>query len=137
MESPPAKPAKNGCTTVFLGTIAYLILALDATHEDPFISFPFQIVTGLGLSLILMFLARLLGLLLRVEPFSEIWYWSRLLPATVIAAGITGVCYHKQLPAWASISAWFLVIFGTTHFWIKKPGQEREGESAPTGNESL
>lgn len=134
MESPPAK---HGCTTVFLGTIAYLIFALEATKDDPFIAFPFQIVTGLGLSLILMFLARLLGLLLRVEPFSEIWYWSRLIPATVIAAGITGVCYHKQLPLWLCLASWFLVIFGTTHFWTRKPGQVRVGKTPPPGNESL
>lgn len=129
MESPPTEPAKHGCTTVFLGTIAYLILALDATHDDPFIAFPVQIGMGFVATLFMMFLARLLGLLLRVEPFSDIWYWSRLIPATVIAAGITGVLYHRQLPPSLCLISWFAVIFGTTHFWTKKPGQKREGNS--------
>lgn len=137
MESLPAEPAKHGCAALFLGTIVYLGVTLDGTVEDPVRSLIFQSILGFTVSLVLMYVSRLLGLLLLVEPFSDIWYWSRLVPSTVIAIGFTGICYHEQIPPSLFFISWFSVIFGTTHFWIKKPGQERAGEMPPPGNESL
>lgn len=135
MEFPPAEPAKHGCAASFLGTFAYLVLAMDVLKDEP-IALPIQFVMGLIASFFLMYIARLLGLLLRVEPFSDIWYWSRLIPATAIAVGLIGVFYHKQLPAWIVLTSWFTAIFGTTHFWIRKPVPEREGDQHPPSENS-
>jgi uncharacterized membrane protein len=135
MESPPAEPAKHGCAASFVGTFAYLVLAMDVLKDEP-VTLPVQFVMGLIASFFLMYIARLLGLILRVEPFSQIWYWSRLIPATVVAIGLTGVLYHKQLPSWLIIVSWFTAIFGTTHFWIRKPVPEREGDQHSSDGDS-
>lgn len=127
-------PKRHILAAWVVGSVIYMILAMEVIADAGVFAFPFQVVMGAVFSIVFVGFAMPLGFLVSRPPLERLWYSSVIVPVLLLACATfvilfgqsigltttltsseTGSTYKTLHPA-AAYGSMLAAVFATLHF---------------------